>query len=299
MLTLKYPLIICIYLLFIFSNLHSADRFDEFRQSVKAGDNETAAVILHEIVKSDMYSAQLWREAADICLEESKVSQALVFYKASLNLEKNNAMQDRLKKKIESIKSNCCTGFKLDYVVTFANISVKLLKNLLNLPSPDKLEPTQSGARELPGLVVSSEKELSRLEKKTGISPGNSDDVAYIDTAGKSKKPKSKAKNKSIAIDNTVPVEKMPSYNQAELMKNIVYPEDAIIKMKQGKVIVKVYISSEGKPIKPEIKSSTNKIFNKAAMDAVLKTNFEPAKQNGQPVGCWMFINIDFVLKGK
>lgn len=290
--------IIIFSILFIFLSTiskASAD-FDEFRSALKSGEIEKAAVILHEIVITDQFSPHLWSEAADICHEQKMVSPALVFYKAALNLEKNSVFQNQIKKKIESIKTDCCTGFKLDYVVTFATLSVKLLKNVLNLPLPEKLEPALSGAKELPGLVISSDRDIARLEKSTGINARNTGEIAYIDT-NKSGKTKGKKKAKETTIDNTVPVEKMPSYNQSELMKNIVYPEEAILKMKQGKVIVKVFISSEGEPLKPEIKSSTNKMFNRAAMDAVLKTDFEPAKQNGQPVGCWMFINIDFVLK--
>jgi TonB family protein len=289
-------------MLFLLCNLlitvasYSAGDFEEFRTALQNGETETAAVILHEILIADQFSSQLWKQAADICLELKKVTQALVFYKAALNLEKSTPLLNQLKNKIENIKTNCGSDFKIDYVVTFATISVKLLKSILSLPIPADIAPTASGIREIPGLAVKTEKELEKLENSSG-SIKNSEEVSNIDTKKKNRTKKSKNRDEESTINNTIPVEKMPSYNQTELMKNIVYPEDAILNMKQGKVNVKVFINSEGKPIKPEIKSSTNKIFNKAAMDAVLKTNFESAKQNGQPIGCWMYINIYFVLK--
>jgi TonB family protein len=268
-----------------------ASNFAEFKDALIKGETETAALVLHELLKPDPYSSQIWKQAADICFERNMTTQTLVFLKAALNLEKNINSQNQLKSRIDILKENCCTDIKLEYVVTFANTSVKLLKNLLNLPAPSELEPLKNGERQLPGLVIKSEKELEAL----GVTE-NPEKSIKLKTK-KSNKISDRRDVEEDIIDNTVPVEKMPSYNQSELMKNIIYPEDAIIKMKQGKVVVKVFINSKGEPLKPEIKSSTNKIFNKSAMDAVLKTSYEPARQNGQPVGCWMIINIDFVLK--
>ncbi len=289
---LRFSLPVLLFMLILSNGASSATgQFNDFRKALRSGDNETAAVILHEILNSNPFNSGLWKEAADICREQRMASQALVFYKAALNLEKNTRTQAILKNRIDALKKNYCSGLKVDYVVTFATVSVKLLKNILNLPKPAGLQVLESGIRELPGIVVATEKDLKDLEEN----PGNGTKVAYIDTMQNVKI----AKNGKISdnLDNTIPVDRMPSYNQAELMKNLQYPEEAIMNRQQGTVIVKVFINAQGKPIKPEIKSTDNKIFNKAAMDAVLKTKYMPAQQNGQPVGCWMFITIEFVLK--
>lgn len=94
-----------------------------------------------------------------------------------------------------------------------------------------------------------------------------------------------------------IKVEKDPIYDDAELMKNIEYPQIAVNSNIQGRVIVNVYINKEGKPVKANITQSDSQMLNDAAVKAILKTTFAPAIQNQVPVGCWLTIPINFVLQ--
>jgi len=81
----------------------------------------------------------------------------------------------------------------------------------------------------------------------------------------------------------------------SSLQSLVVYPQSAIRDGIEGKVIVAVWIPKKGKATKAKIVSSTNHIFDQAAFSAVMTyQGFIPAKQDNQPVGCWLQIPINF-----
>ncbi|MGA1414539.1 MAG: energy transducer TonB, partial [Candidatus Kapaibacteriota bacterium] len=45
------------------------------------------------------------------------------------------------------------------------------------------------------------------------------------------------------------------------------------------------------------VEKTDSEIFNKSAGDAVMKTQFLPALQNGKPVACWLSVPISFKLR--
>ncbi len=92
------------------------------------------------------------------------------------------------------------------------------------------------------------------------------------------------------------PVEKEPVVNLAQLLKNVVYPEFAKKTGIEGKVMLRVLIGRDGKALEVDIIDSRYEILSKAAIDAVLKTQFTPAQQNGESVNCWISIPVDFKL---
>ena len=61
-----------------------------------------------------------------------------------------------------------------------------------------------------------------------------------------------------------------------------------------GKVIVKVQIDAQGKPTQAAVVSSTNHIFDEAAIDAVMNSTYEPGVMSGGPVASWMAIPFVF-----
>ncbi len=99
--------------------------------------------------------------------------------------------------------------------------------------------------------------------------------------------------------DDFIAVEKEPEPNYALLKKNTVYPEMARRAQIEGKVIVRVLVGKDGKP-KPgkiKIEDTSNEMFNQAAIDAVMKTPFTPAIQNGQPIEVWVTVPMNFQLR--
>ncbi len=94
-----------------------------------------------------------------------------------------------------------------------------------------------------------------------------------------------------------VPVEKEPQVDLAELQRRIVYPEVARKAGIEGQVIVRVLVDKNGKPKQAVIQHSDSQMLDQSAKDAVMKSVFTPAIQNGQPITCWVSIPIKFRLR--
>ncbi|HDS03207.1 MAG TPA: M56 family peptidase [Firmicutes bacterium] len=75
------------------------------------------------------------------------------------------------------------------------------------------------------------------------------------------------------------------------------YPEKAKKKKLEGKVSLKIFISKEGLVLKAVPVKSPHKILTDAAIKAAKKTTFEPAENNGEPVGVWYGLKYNFTLK--
>ena len=90
----------------------------------------------------------------------------------------------------------------------------------------------------------------------------------------------------------------LPTYDEQELAKNVIYPKEAIDKNITGKVIVNVYIDKTGKPVKTTIAQSVCQLLDDAAVKAVMNIKYTPEIQNNVPVGCWLSIPINFQIPG-
>ena len=75
------------------------------------------------------------------------------------------------------------------------------------------------------------------------------------------------------------------------------YPEKAKKKKLEGKVSLKIFISKEGLVLKAVPVKSPHRILTDAAIKAAKKTTFEPAENNGEPVGVWWGLTYNFTLK--
>lgn len=80
------------------------------------------------------------------------------------------------------------------------------------------------------------------------------------------------------------------------IQRFVVYPEKAKMKGLEGTVVISALIDKDGTVLKTEVDKSSNPIFAESARDAVMKTKFIPAKQNGLPVKLWYTIPIIFSL---
>lgn len=73
------------------------------------------------------------------------------------------------------------------------------------------------------------------------------------------------------------------------------YPDSALEAGISGTVVVQAFIDRDG-IVKEVFPRESIPGLDEAAMDAVKKTRFRPAKKNGMPVGVWIYIPIHFTI---
>ncbi len=82
------------------------------------------------------------------------------------------------------------------------------------------------------------------------------------------------------------------------ILRNIVYPEIAREAQIEGTVIVQAFVNEKGVVTDCVImKGIPNTGLDEAAIDAIKKTRFKPAKQRDRDVGVWIAIPVVFKLK--
>ncbi len=92
----------------------------------------------------------------------------------------------------------------------------------------------------------------------------------------------------------------VPIGGQAAISRNVVYPEIAKEAGIEGKVIVQAFINKEGIVEHTLIlKGMPGTGLDEAAMDAIKRTRFKPAKQRDRDVGVWISIPVTFTLNTK
>jgi periplasmic protein TonB len=74
------------------------------------------------------------------------------------------------------------------------------------------------------------------------------------------------------------------------------YPESERKSAKEGRAFLHIVVDDQGKVRLPTVDSSPSPEFAKAAIEAVKKWTFEPAKLNGQPVAVLIPVEMEFRL---
>lgn len=97
--------------------------------------------------------------------------------------------------------------------------------------------------------------------------------------------------------DETISVNKPPFADNSLIMSKLQYPELAKKAGLEGKVVLRVLVRRNGSVKKYIVENSDSELFNKSAGDAVMKTQFLPALQNGKPVACWLSVPISFKIR--
>jgi TonB family protein len=78
-------------------------------------------------------------------------------------------------------------------------------------------------------------------------------------------------------------------------MATLVYPERAYVNRIAGKVRLRIYISADGRIDKADIVAAAPAgHFEQAAIDAVQRTRFHPARRAGRPVPSQKLIEVEF-----
>ena len=97
----------------------------------------------------------------------------------------------------------------------------------------------------------------------------------------------------------------LPSYEappqiiggSASIYEHLVYPEKLKKAGIEGTVVVQAYIEKDGSVGKAHVlKSSEHDLFDKAALEAVLKIKFEPILRDDEPVTAWVALPVFFKL---
>jgi protein TonB len=89
-----------------------------------------------------------------------------------------------------------------------------------------------------------------------------------------------------------------PIGGSSAILRNIVYPEIAREAQIEGTVIVQAFVNEKGVVTDCVImKGIPNTGLDEAAIEAIKKTRFKPAKQRDRNVGVWIAIPVVFKLK--
>jgi protein TonB len=93
-----------------------------------------------------------------------------------------------------------------------------------------------------------------------------------------------------------VAVEEMPEPigGITEIQKKIEYPEIAKRLGLEGKVFIRAYVDETGTVTKAEVVKGIGGGCDEAAIDAILKTKFNPGKQRGKPIKVQITIPVSF-----
>lgn len=91
----------------------------------------------------------------------------------------------------------------------------------------------------------------------------------------------------------------VPIGGYSAIQRNILYPEIAQEAGIEGTVVIQAFVDKKG-IVKETIvlKGIPNTGLNEAAITAIKKTKFQPAKQRDRAVGVWISIPVNFRLKG-
>lgn len=95
------------------------------------------------------------------------------------------------------------------------------------------------------------------------------------------------------------PKVELPS-SDADYLNNPKPPYPALSKrlQEQGKVVVRVYISTEGQASQASVKTSSGfERLDQAALNTVLKWRYVPGKRGGVPEAMWFDVPVNWVLQ--
>lgn len=102
-------------------------------------------------------------------------------------------------------------------------------------------------------------------------------------------------------IPGPAPAPVVPPNFNADYLRNPApaYPAMARRMGQQGKVVLRVFVNPGGAAAQVEVRASSGSdLLDNAALDAVRRWRFVPARRGDQPVAAWVLIPITFTLQG-
>jgi protein TonB len=103
------------------------------------------------------------------------------------------------------------------------------------------------------------------------------------------------------AVHGVAPAPVVPPIFNANYLNNPApdYPHMARRRGHQGKVVLRVYVGTAGTADQVQIHNgSGHDVLDQAALNAVRRWRFVPARQGDQPVAAWVLVPITFTLEG-
>ena len=79
-------------------------------------------------------------------------------------------------------------------------------------------------------------------------------------------------------------------------VQKVEYPPEAIKLNLQGVVRVEAFVDSMGAVRFARVRGIHNKIFNRAALESIIRWTFQPSLVRGKPTGVWIMIPMRFEL---
>ncbi len=166
-------------------------------------------------------------------------------------------------------------------MVAFENIKQIAIENI-DIPQTQQIDNTPPPAR--PSIPIPSDDE--DIEDDLTLDELDFDDFSNLDAPPP---PPSGPQVKFIPYDD-------PPIAKGKI--NPIYPEIAQEAGIEGVVVVQAFIDEKGRVKETLIlKGVPNTGLDEAAMDAIRKTRFKPAKQRERAVGVWIAIPVNFKLK--
>ena len=150
---------------------------------------------------------------------------------------------------------------------------------------PAEARPAQHPAAQPTALVPASSTSPSESFLSTSATPASSSVAAARATTGSAHPAPS-----AVVV--------LPS-SDADYLNNPppIYPRMSRRMGEQGTVLVRVFISTEGRAEKAEIRTSSGYVrLDEAALETVQRWRFVPGKRAGQPEAMWFNVPIRFVL---
>ena len=283
---------------------------DAIKKAFNSKDYTKAYSLIQSTLKDQPKDADILLLAGDIYIEVNKLDSALILYKNASKIQEANYGIDRkigqlfIRKKdyksaitflLKAVKANEKDPWNhLSYadVLLASGKSVEAEKSYLEAKKLNN-RLWQASASLASIAVQKNNAEAARMhyEDVLKIDPSN------IDIRKKHVLLVKDDKEPDPTVDETIAVNKQPFVDGSLIQSNLVYPELAKKAGIEGKVTLRVLIRKNGKAKKFIIEITDSELFNKSAGDAVMKSQFLPALQNGKPIACWLSVPISFKLK--
>mgnify|MGYP006289304491 CR=1 FL=1 len=165
---------------------------------------------------------------------------------------------------------------------------------------PDSLEPRRLGTA-LGGLLLVGGALFVACSEVVGPDPSpSSAELAEREESALSSEGSPSDAPASAGSEVFVAVEEMPELKGgiAGLQQEITYPEEAAENGVEGQVIVQFEVTEEGDVEDPRVLRGVSESLDEEALRAVREAQFEPGRQQGEPVRVKMSLPITFRLGG-
>jgi len=175
-------------------------------------------------------------------------------------------------------------------------------------PPVEQVQPIKKPVAQKPKVVekklVVNEEAVRKIEQVEPAVVEKNETAVVAEASPAEQQPLAKATEvtEKVATEQVVaePVIEPPRFGAAYLNNPApAYPMQARRMGEQGKVLLKVLVSQDGKAetVKVDTSSGHHKL-DQAAIEAVKKWSFVPAKRSNQPISAYVLVPVNFTLNG-